>query len=242
MPTITSYLTPECQHPRTVCFHTRTDKENKRYVRYGLVTGSKRVRRQLDMPCSAHVFDSTLCAIAKERFDKQPIRAEIGVLVDGDIVCDDVRDDDVCEALANCDTASGVQFWENNMALFGSHDSCGLADASTHAPLLSPSVFLSAIQNKDVMHEKHHGVRSTSRSGCYEHLFAIACRFQINVDNSMFVYASHIHSGKKTVPLATRTRIWNAVKDQLLVSPQQWVGVPPNVHFKHLCEMDGWTF
>lgn len=236
MPTIATYPTPEHQHPRTVCFHTHTDNKKKRFVTYGLVTGSKRVRRELDMPCSAQVFDNTLRAIAKERFDKQPIHAEIGVMADGDDICDD----DVCDALSNCDEAC-VQFWESNMMLFGSHNACALANAPSHTPL-SPSTFRASIQNNDVMHEKYYGVRSTSRSGCYEHLFAIACRFQINADSSMFLYASHIHSDKKTVPLSTRTRIWSAVKAQLLASPQQWVGVPTDVHFKHLCKMDGWTF
>lgn len=203
---------------------------------YGLATGSKRVRRELDMPCSAHVFDSTLRALARERFDQQPIRAEIGVVTEGD----DIGDDDVCDGLSNGDEAC-VQFWENNMMLFGSHDKYGVADASSRKSL-SPSAFREAIQNYDVVHEKYYGIRSTSRSGAYEHLFAIACRFQINADSSMFLYASHIHSDKKTVPLNVRANIWGAVKDQLLDCPQQWVGVPTDVHFKHLCEMDGWAF
>lgn len=236
MPTLTTYQTPKDKHPRTVCFETHTD-HTKRFVSYGLVTGSKSVRRELDMPCSVCIYDSTLRAIAKERFESNPIRAEMSVLGDGNDVCDA----NVRNALTNCDDAC-VQFWENNYSLFGSHDVSGLKSASSQLALY-PSAFHAAVHSNDVMYEKYHGVRSTSRSELQEHLFAIACRFQINTNNNMYLYAMHIHMDKKKhVSLTTREQIWSVVKDQLLSSPHQWMGVPNNVHFKDLCEMDGWMF
>ena len=102
--------------------------------------------------------------------------------------------------------------------------------------------FVEAIQNNDVLQEKHYHIRPcTTKDGYYEHLFAVACRFPLQDDNSLYMYATHVHIGTKTVTHTKRKEIWSMVKAQLVSNPQQWLGVPDNVYFKHLCEMDGWT-
>lgn len=231
----TSYTSSLKKQPRFVCF-TTTSKNTKRFVRYGMATGSHRVQRQLDMPLSAKVYDETLRDIAYERYQKLPIRAEINV-VDAD---QPITEADIATALSN-GNADSVQFWENNMSLFGAYDDLMLTSARRMVEYVNGmESFKQLICNHDVLREKHWFLRN-SKEGKIEQLFAVACRFALDgPNNSMFIYATHIES-TKTVKLEERNRIWSMLSEKLISRPQQFVGVPDDIHFKTLCEMEGWT-
>ena len=186
------------------------------------------------MPLSAKVYEETLAKIARKRYQKQPIRAEINV-VDSD---ETISNDDIQSALCIGDKDS-VQFWENNVSLFGAYDNTThiRAFADVNGEIMES--FKQSIRNNDVMREKHWLLR-TNDKGETEHLFALACRFALDgPNNDIFVYAMHIESSK-TVKLEERTCIWSALSDMLISRPEQYGGVPDDIHFKHLCEMDGW--
>lgn len=234
--TLMSYDTPYQCNPRKICFST-CKEDGKHFVRYAMVTGSKRVRHQLDMPCSKQVFDRTLEQIAEERYHKHFIRTEIGVLqAEGEVLENDIR-----EALSTPDV-SGVQFWENNEMLFGSHDDKTLVQGTTRQTPMSQSSythFSQAIANNDVLKEKHYFIRDTNEIGTFEHLFAIVYRFQLDTE-CVFVYASHVETTGKRVKLRRREEIWSMLNEEVRQHPKQWFGVPVDVTFKDLCEIDRW--
>ena len=235
--TLMSYATPHQNNPRKICFST-CKENNRHYVTYAMVTGSKRVRRQLDMPCSAPVFDHTLEQIAKERYHKHSIRTEIGVLQEEG----DVNEDEIREALSTPD-ASGVQFWENNEVLFGSHNGTTLthggAQNTQTDQIPFTKHFSQAIANKEVLKETYYFIRDTNVRGKFEHFFAIAYRFQLGTE-CVFVYASHVETTGKRVQLCRRDEISSMLNEEVRQRPKQWFGVPVDVTFKDLCEVDGW--
>lgn len=229
------YSSPIKNRPRSVCFKTYT-KNKKRFVRYGIVSGSKNVRKQLDMPLSAKVYDETLKQIAFERYQKRPIRAELNV-VDAD---ENINEEDVQSALSVND-ADAVQFWENNILLFGAYDDVSVSTKHSHSTDCSLiESFKQAILDDDVLREKHYFVRQSS-DGRPEHLFAVACRFQLDgSNNNLYMYSTHIETGKRVISLEERNQIWTVLHERLISRPQQYVGVPDDIYFKQLCEMDGW--
>lgn len=206
---------------------------------YAMVTGSKRVRRELDMPCSAPVFDRTLEQLAKERYQIHSIHAEIGVLgAEGEVL-----EEDIHEALSTSDEA-GVKFWEHNAMLFGTHDDTTIARGIANHALMNPSTsyahFIQAIENNEALKEKHYFIRDTNMMGIFKHYFAIVYRFQLDTE-CVFVYASHVETTGKRVKMGRRNEIWSMLNEEVRQRPKPWFNVPTDITFENLmCEIDGW--
>lgn len=233
-PTVMSYNTPDQSNPCTVCFSNRKEG-GKHILKYAMVTGSKRVRRELDMPCSAPVFDRTMEHIAKKRFLGHSIHAEIGVLqAEGDVLVEEIH-----ETISTPDEA-GVKFWEYNKMLFGTHDDTTSANHALMNPSNSYAHFIQAIENNDAMKEKHHFFRNTNVTGTFEHLFAIVYRFQLDTE-CVFVYASHIETTGKHVKMGRCDEIWSMLNEEVRQRPKPWFNAPSDITFENLkCEIDGW--
>ena len=232
------YATPAQQEPRGVCFTTHT-RNDKRYITYGAVTGSKRIRRQLDMPCSLAIYETTLKEIARERHHNQPIEAEFCVLEHHD---DAITPEDIYSALQNADE-NCVRFWEHNIMLFGPFEEGNVTKCTKQEHLKSYlETFQKQIQNKDVIQHRFHKIRpSSEKKDCYEHMFSVVCRFLIAKDNSVLMYGTHVHVGQKDLSISKQKDIWVVAQQNLLKAPQYWFSVPDGVHFNQLCEMDGWS-
>lgn len=237
-PHYVEYDTPQKSHPRTVCFTTST-RNNKHYVTYGAVTGSKRVRRQLDMSCSLPVYENTLKQIAEKRRNRKPIEAEFCVLKDQ---CDMITTENIRNSLQNNDE-NCIQFWEHNIMLFGnySRDEGIKCENNEHFKSYL-NTYLNQIKNNDVIRHRFHKTRpSTDDPNLFEHMFSIVCRFQVSEDNNILIYGTHIQKGKKRLSITEKEQVWISVHQNLLNSPRFWFSIPDCVHFNRLCELDGWS-
>ena len=232
-----NYTTPQLKKPCTVCFST-TKRNNKQYVSYGAVIGSKRIRRELDMPCSVATYDKTLQQIAKTRHNHKPIEAEFCVLESHE---ENITQHDICRALM-CSDEGSVRFWEHNLMLFGTYNKDNLVEMNKdHSPKQYLDSYMERILNKDVVRHRFHKTRKMKQSDYYEHMFSIACRFQISEDNSVIIYGTAIHIGLKSLSIMKQNSMWEQVQNNLIHHPQYWFGVPDSVHFNKLCNMDGWS-
>ena len=161
------YDTPQKQQPRTVCFTTST-RNNKHYVTYGAVTGSKRVRHQLDMSCSLPVYENTLKQIAERRRNRKPIEAEFCVL---EYQNDTVSTNDIMYTLQNTDE-NCIRFWEHNIMLFGNYSRNEATKRENIEHIKSyMNTYLNQIKNHDATRHRFRKIRqSTDDPDLFEHM------------------------------------------------------------------------
>lgn len=207
--------------PTIVCFeYACTD--NKHYVQYGAVKGSKRTRHELDMPCSLPSYYATLSDIAKQRFQHTPIESEITPLRDTTSV-DQISDQEVHDALG-VPHKDATMFWNHMIESFGLHRE----DANTPVSIESfmEGVYRQ-IKNQDALVEKHYSMKTVDFQNI--HLFTVSYRFSFTQYSDLIVYATHkMHT--QSVSSSDRQQAWKEALNGVLKNPQFLWNVPKNVY------------
>lgn len=210
--------------PTAVCFHHNKQK-NKHFIHYGAVKGSKRVRRELDMPCSLQVYDSTLHHIALQRYSEAPIVTEIIPMVDTEIVSN-TNENDIYNSLARPHQDAKV-FWEHMI------QSCGVQENVPNILHSIPNFLDNAhhkIKTDDVLQEKHYEVQH-NEDNTHTHIFRISYRFYFTEYSDVIVYTrDSIMSTHSILSLTETDTMWKNMKKKVLQRPEFLWNVPKDVY------------
>ena len=205
-----------------VSFH-HSENKGKHYIHYGAVKGSKRIRRELDMPCSQPIYDTILKHIAQERHTKHPVITEI-IPMEDTTVATEAKNKDIYDALTQHDGAT--HFWENAIHSYGLHD-C----SSQSIPVL-PSFLedaCSQIQSGEVMKNKHYHVYDEN-DGNKKHRFTLSCRFPFTPYSDVVIYTREERITKQALlSLEIIEQVWETLNTNIIQHPEFLWNVPHDV-------------